>query len=420
MRLRRALGLALLVLTVQASLAAAQELTGAIFVETALVVGEGETMVLGPGASLSGPGSVEVHGRLVARGTGEAPVQLAVPLRIHPNASADLRHVRLWGVDGAAVTLRGGNLTLVDALLEANGLGIDATDARVTAQNATLRDHATGGARLAGATQAAFANATFAGNGHNVLFEPADGARLDVLDSTMSAPALAVPSLHVRSNLTGDERASVVTRRVAFEGGDVAVRVEGAGVSLSSTDDVFSRVRVALDLDETEASVTRARFDSLERDVDAGPQARLSFTDVRFTPAAVAAPLPAPAAPPALSGWWALLVGIVAAGGTLAWARARLRAAPAPAEPEAPPPDLATPLSPTERRILVDLAAHPESAQAAIAARLGMTRQALHYHVKKLEARRLLRKTAQGRETRCTIAPGVEPILRESVSSSPR
>jgi predicted transcriptional regulator len=58
-----------------------------------------------------------------------------------------------------------------------------------------------------------------------------------------------------------------------------------------------------------------------------------------------------------------------------------------------------------ERRILDDVLAHAGTAQAAVAARLGLSRQALHYHVKKLEARGLLSKTPEGRETRCEVTP---------------
>ena len=92
-------------------------------------------------------------------------------------------------------------------------------------------------------------------------------------------------------------------------------------------------------------------------------------------------------------------------------ARYRLKTAPVPAG--APAPDLAEPLSPQEARILQDAADHPGTAQSAIAQRLGMSRQAIHYHVKKLETRGLVTKISKGRETRCYVRAEALALLPE-------
>ncbi|HWG92484.1 MAG TPA: winged helix-turn-helix transcriptional regulator [Candidatus Thermoplasmatota archaeon] len=54
-----------------------------------------------------------------------------------------------------------------------------------------------------------------------------------------------------------------------------------------------------------------------------------------------------------------------------------------------------------ERQIFEDILAHPGSPQAMVAERLGLSRQALHYHIKRLSARGYIRKVSQGRETLC-------------------
>lgn len=394
----------LLALTVFLTVGAAQEpVTGAIFVDPGLEVNEGETLVLGPGAVLTGPGRVEIRGTLDARGTPGAPVQLAVPVILLGNGSATLRHVRAWGVDEAALTVQGGTLTLEHVVVEGNGVGVHVARGVLVATNLTLREHADAALRLGPGAEATVRAASFASNARHV---DANGSRLALLDARLDAPTAPGPALLARD-------ADARTRNVTFDGGDVAVRLEGPHARLASTDDEFLRVRVALQLAEGEANLTRPRFATLERDVDAGPDARLQFTDARFTPAIVAAPHPPGGF--TVPAWWVLGGALVLGTGGVAFARLRPRPAPPapPPEPPAPPapPDLSAPLTDIERRILRDVAAHPGTAQAAVAQRLGMTRQALHYHVKKLEARRLLRKEAHGRETRCTIAPGVEALL---------
>jgi len=131
---------------------------------------------------------------------------------------------------------------------------------------------------------------------------------------------------------------------------------------------------------------------------------------------------PAPVAPAKWS-WWVLGAAIAALAGAAVLAprlrrpraprHAGLRAlGPAPPPRDAPrTPDLRTPITGIERRILADVIAHPDTPQRAVADRLGYTRQALHYHVKKLEARGLVTKLVEGRETRCRVPPGVASML---------
>ncbi len=64
---------------------------------------------------------------------------------------------------------------------------------------------------------------------------------------------------------------------------------------------------------------------------------------------------------------------------------------------------LATELRGAERDIFDYMAAHPGCTQSSIATALGLSRQALHYHVKKLENRSFITKVAQGRETLCYV-----------------
>lgn len=89
----------------------------------------------------------------------------------------------------------------------------------------------------------------------------------------------------------------------------------------------------------------------------------------------------------------------------------KYRLAPPRPPAGAAPPDTGTPLRPQEVRVLRDLLQHPGTAQSAIAQRLGLSRQALHYHVKKLEARGLLTKVTKGRETHCYAREEAEPLV---------
>ena len=90
------------------------------------------------------------------------------------------------------------------------------------------------------------------------------------------------------------------------------------------------------------------------------------------------------------------------------------RLAPPLPPADAAEPDVDTPLRPQEVRVLRDLLQHPGTPQSAIAQRLGLSRQALHYHVKKLEARGLLTKITKGRETHCYARAEAEALVAQA------
>ena len=72
------------------------------------------------------------------------------------------------------------------------------------------------------------------------------------------------------------------------------------------------------------------------------------------------------------------------------------------------------PLRRMEQVVLDEIRAHPGRAQAEVAQALGLSRQALHYHVKKLEQSGLVVKVTRGRETLCFPAEeGMPPTGRD-------
>lgn len=413
----------LLVVLALASTAAAQtRLSGPLNVDPALIVEAHETLILDPGSVLTGNGSVLVHGRLELRGEPGSRVHVGVPIVVLGNGSVLLRHTRLADVAGTALELRGGAAQLLDVTFAGNGRGI-ATDPKnattLDARRVVLREHAAEALLLLGPANATLSATSFTANGANIVMSPAPGASLLLADSLLATPTRLDASLHVRSTLAAGEAATLRTMNATLDGGDTGVRIEGPGMRYESADDDFLRLRLGVRLDEGEATLVRARFESTPQETQVGPAARLTLTDVRAAPAATLAPAPAPAADLRVPAMAALALALV--GGTSLVILLRRRGtrphAPAAGSTPAPePPRQVGPLTPVERRVLEDVDAHPGTAQAAIAERLGMTRQALHYHVKKLEARGLLRKDAHGRETRCTLAPGVGDALRDAAS----
>src|SRR5688500_13253268 len=95
-------------------------LTGAIYLTETLVVGEGETLSIGPGASITGPGSIEVRGSLMVEGNATDKADVAVPILIVGNGTSRIADARLWGVKGTALTASAGNVTLERVLFEGN------------------------------------------------------------------------------------------------------------------------------------------------------------------------------------------------------------------------------------------------------------------------------------------------------------
>ncbi|MHB8605016.1 MAG: MarR family transcriptional regulator [Thermoplasmatota archaeon] len=83
-----------------------------------------------------------------------------------------------------------------------------------------------------------------------------------------------------------------------------------------------------------------------------------------------------------------------------------VRLYPRGADPTRPPT-----LRSAERGVLEAIAASPGMAQSELANRLGLSRQALHYHVKKLEKAGYVRKRAEGRETLCYATDAAKRVL---------
>jgi hypothetical protein len=434
--------------------------TGTLTIDGVQEVPAGTVLRLGPGAVLTGSGRLDVHGVLEAVGAPDSRVEISVPIVLDGNGTSRLVDARVWGVAGAGLTLRAGNLTLSRASFEGNGIGLwvaAAGDARVMADEVTFRAHASEGARIVGAADASFSRTSFADNLRGLVLDlgarptPADvrvsdslftrnGAHLvvdlgnatarasvvvernDFGATTPIAGSARIPSVTVNSSLaqdSGESVRNVSLARNSLHDGDVALRVEGAGFALSSEYDAFRANRVGLSVSLASVRVVGSAFDDVQQDIDAAGTTRLTTEGVTF---AAVRNAPAPLASDATPGlaWWGALLGAVAlAGGGALALRGRGRAPLARRDADEappPPPDLSVPLRPAERRVVEDIAAHPGTAQSAVAARLGMTRQALHYHVKKLEARGLIVKEAHGRETRCSVPDAVSRALASEAS----
>jgi hypothetical protein len=200
-----------------------------------------------------------------------------------------------------------------------------------------------------------------------------------------------------------------------IEGAPIGLRAEGSGLVVLSTNDTLIDNAIGLSVQAATVRVTGGTFGN-DRDIEGS--GHITFDDVTY--------LRQGAVPPdaAVAGrtWVAWLVGgalfVLALGAFVLLRRSHRapldRSPPrTPASPLSPVPPLAPrslpfvalepPLTSVERRILEDIVAHPGTPQRAVADRLGTTRQALHYHVKKLEARGLVSKTVEGRETKCTV-----------------
>lgn len=397
-------GVLLLLLTVPTALAA-EPITGAFYVGGVLLVPEGETLRIAPNATLSGPGRIEVRGTLLVEGTPGGQVNLTVPILVSGNGTARLAHARLWGVHGTALTVKEGRAELQDCLFEANevGLHVGPGPSTLLAQDASFRSHDRVAARFEGAYDATWTGGTFSGNAAHIVLASGPGSTFRLADATLGPTGGA-------SLTAGGTGGAVTLLGDSFSGGDVGLRVEGP-LDVVSRNDTFLGMRIGVQVLAGSLELDGARFDTLERDIDAAPATRLELADVTLTPAAIVAPAPAEPSPNGPSAWWALLA-LALAGGGVAWWRMRPRAeSPAPAPPTPAPPVDLTGVTSQELRLLRDVAAHPGTAQAAAAARLGMSRQALHYHVKKLEGRGLLAKTTMGRETRCTLPEAVALAL---------
>lgn len=422
---------------------------GPIYLTDSLEVEAGETLTIGPGTSVTGPGNITVWGTLLVNGTAGSPAELGVQLRVLDGGRAELRQARLWGVNATALEITRGTAVLHDTLFEANTrAALVSADGRLEATDTVFRDHAGEALYVEGSAIVHLTRATFSGNGRGATLYSArefhandsvfvangqhfvvdlgpwsaPGADILLARSRFDAPAptpAQLPSIVVRYDATlpdpGDEQTLRMTsNRIA--GAPVGMRIEGRGLVVESVNDTFVDNDVGVSVSESTVRLIRPTFGNI-RNVDGSGRITTEDATVR------GGSPPSDSADARLS-WlpWALGVGVVLLVGAAVLVPRFLRPAPPPppsppAEPTreprpvAPEPDLGTALSPTERRILEDILDHPGTAQRAVADRLGYTRQALHYHVKKLEARGLVRKTVEGRETRCEVPPAVASLL---------
>lgn len=432
--------LALLVLLVAGGATAQAEsepLSGPVYLDDVLVVAANATLSLGPGVQVTGPGHFEVWGSLVIAGTPASRAEIAVPILLLGNGTSRFEHARLYGSHDAAIVVRNGSLDAHDVTIDSNGVGVSAeSGAFVDLRDVTFRANAGSALRVAGAQSVSVARSLFLANGRGVSVT---GGRALVQDSTFRGDATqievawtggALNASFARNDLAAEHLSGgplVVLRGFAgapaiefagnrMHGAAVGVLVAGPGPTLVSRNDTIDENVVGLSLNRGEATLIGTRLGNA-RDVEGSATGALVQDNVTYlrpqaaiVPQAAAEPFP-----------WAFLgLGALVLAGVLTAAfvvPARRRAQELPeADPAPPPPPPPTPiptptLTPQELRILLDVVANPGSAQAAIAQRLGMTRQALHYHVKKLDARGLLRKEAQGRETHCRVPPEVAAAL---------
>lgn len=488
----------------------------AYHLEESLVVPENETLVIGPGTVLTGPGDVRVLGRLEVRGHRDDPPQLGVPIRLIGPGPHSIIAARVVGVNGTAITLHNGTLRLDQVRFEGNVLGLDlAGDVRAAGTDVDFRGHSDAGLRVGPLAEADLAGAILEDNAVGIRVSPqgmlrltgaralsngahvmaevappaASGPRVVLLDADLG-PTASGGVIGLRLQAAGNGNATapgnatqpsvasapgVLLSGGRVHGSPVGIQATGAGLRVRME-------RMSIDENVVGVSVVDASVELKDvrlgnaRDVDDSGASEVRFDNVTRLDAATETAVD-PGTPPAPS-WapWAAMAGVAAVAGVILWSsfRPRRHAAPArkphdapPAAPPAsaagpipaprstapsfrpaPPPGTtptggsaraeastdedaeadagpATPdpsaapappaaaesLGPQERRILEDLVAHPDAAQAAVAERLGLTRQAVHYHVKKLEARGLLAKTQVGRESRCRVTPTGEAAL---------
>lgn len=416
------------------------------------VVSAGETLRILAGARMFGSGNLTVQGTLIVEGAPGNPAEFSIPVRILEGGRAELRHARLWGVNATALEVDGGLVHARDTLIEANtraalvrGRGV------FEASDTVFRDHAGEALYVEGAATVHLARATFSGNGRGATVYSARelhvndslfvanaqhlvidlgpwsvaGADLLLARDRFEAPAptpAQLPSIVLRHDApfvdAGEERlVRLESNRVS--GAPVGLRIEGRGLAIESTNDTFVDNDVGLSVQLSTVRLARPTLGNV-RDIDGS--GRVSVLDATYQRVGAPAVEPEDARAPWLP--WAIGAGVLVLVALAALVAPRLaRRAPAPPpEPEpapppapspasAPGPDLGAPISATERRILEDIRDHPGTAQRAVADRLGYTRQALHYHVKKLEARGLVTKTVEGRETRCEVPPAVASLL---------
>lgn len=454
-----------------APLAAAQrEATlppGPLHLEEPLVVAAGDTLTIGPATLVTGSARIEVWGALRILGNRTAPAELSVPVVLRGNGTSHVEEARLWGVNGTALEVAGGQLVVRNVTFEASTRGIQAGgEAFVDAQDVVMRGHSGEavyvhegaalrlrranvtengrGATVFSTSGLRIEDSRFSENGQHVVVDVGPWSRQEgelafvrndfgpVLPAPVQLPSLLLRHEPPVSPDAGGWRLVLLEDNRVHDGA-VGLRAEGRGLLVESRGDRLDGNRVGLSVQLATVDFDRATFGN---DVDVEGMGDVRYGSVTYLRASGAAETPdAPNLWPFLAlgcaglvGAGALLfvpalrrlgrrpAGAAAPRGTASpAARSAPDAAPepepAPETGDAPAQSASPTLTAQERRILDDIAAHPGTPQRAVADRLGLTRQALHYHVKKLEARGLVRKTAQGRETHCEVPAEVLALL---------
>lgn len=431
---------------------------GTLTLDEDLVVDRGDALVLAPGTLVVGPGRLVVHGALRAEGTAAQPVRIATGVILDGDPSV-LVSTRLLGVDGAALTVHGAEVRLFEVAFDDVGTGLVADGG----SDVSLR-----GGRFRGATghpidvdggRLRFEDVLFAANARPARLVASDGADLGLANATFAAEGLEIAAVgsgrvEVATSLftggaagirvVGDGAAVVTSASNRFVGVPVAFAVDGDRVALSSGGDRFDGCRAAVQGDDR-ATVTEATWlggctlraatavaaEGARYPVAVGvglvvlllvvgaglaPAARRMF--LKDLPPEGRARLLAALGPDACSAReMARALGLPAGGALRALEEAAGRGEAVRTESgdfaavPAPPPERGP--SPTERRILHEIQTRPGRAQSDIAESLGLSRQALHYHVKKLEKEGLVAKVVRGRETLC-YPKGGEPASEGS------
>lgn len=420
-----------------------------------LTIAKGETLTVGAGTYFTGNGSVHVFGSLTVNGTPDLTTNFSIPLYVYPGGLLEMSHVKLGFVHGTALLLAGGSARLDHALFQGNSQAIWVDgNASLVVLNSSFGDHSDEALYVADGGDIRMTGSTFTGNGRGISLYSVE--HFELTDSTFrensqhlvvdlgpwstageiivernefgapsSTPA-ELPGIFLRHDPPLADEPAQRTIRLAsnrIEGAPVGIRAEGRGLVVLSSNDTLVDNDIGLSVQLATVRVEGGTFGN-ERDIEGS--GRVTLDGVTYLRSGALNVDPGAALP----SWtpWALgaAVVIVGAAALLVPRLARPRApepapAPLPPLPEAAPPtvrpipvatvDVATPLTSVERRILEDIRSHVGTPQRAVAERLGMTRQALHYHVKKLEARGLVHKVVEGRETRCSVPAHAAAVL---------
>lgn len=420
-------------------------------------VGVGETLKVGPATKVYGIGQLRVWGNLTVKGDPASTANFTVPIVVFPGGRVDMEDAHVWTINTTAIQARSATLRLSRVLFDGNNRALLASGSSdVVVSDSVFRDHAGEAVYVEEEADVTLERVEFSGNGRGVTVYSAsrfllngssfrDNGQHLVIDlgpwSTSgdfmlsndsfgppSPTAAQLPGILLRHDPPLVEEASQRVVRLdsnRIEGAVVGLRAEGRGLIVQSRNDSFVDNDIGVSVQLATVSVIGGTF---ANDRDVAGSGRVTLDGVTYLrPDALAI------TPSAGTRWvpWAV-VGVVVLLGVLTFVAMKLRrrvsapsfglhiesAAPASVAPTPPAirPEEGAALTAVERRILDDILAHPGTPQRAVADRLGTTRQALHYHVKKLEARGLVHKAIEGRETRCTVPDAARAHLgRESM-----